>query len=98
MKNFPSADLLLIPSYSAVRYFWHLVFALQGHGKAADFQRAGHGAAKLPLYVLRAHFALLARIGSLCTQRRKMKRRLTPKQFRRLIREFSIGPRQVAAL
>jgi len=27
-----------------------------------------------------------------------MKRRFTPKQFRRLIRRYSISPRQVAAL
>ncbi len=98
VKNFPIADLLLIPAYSAARYFWHFAFAMRGRGKAADFQREGHGAAKLPLYVLRAHLALLGRIASLCGQRRNIKRRLTPKQFRLLIRQFSIGPRQVAAL
>ena len=98
VKNFPIPDLLLLPFYSAARYFWHLLFALQGRGKAAEFQRAGNSAARLPLYVLRAHLALLPRLPALWKQRRKMKRRFTPKQFRRLIRRFSISPRQVAAL
>jgi GT2 family glycosyltransferase len=98
VKNFPMADLLLVPFYSAIRYFWHFVFALQGRGKAADFQRDGNSAAKLPLYVLRAHFAALGHLPGLWKQRRAMKRRFTPKQFQRLVRRFSISPRQVAAL
>jgi len=98
VKNFPMADLLLVPFYSAIRYFWHFVFALQGHGKAADFQRDGNSAAKLPLYVLRAHFAVLGHLPALWKQRRAIKRRFTPKQFQRLVRRYSISPRQVAAL
>jgi len=50
VKNFPISDLLLAPFYSTIRYFWHFVFAMQGRGKAADFQRDGNSAAKLPLY------------------------------------------------
>jgi len=98
VKNFPMPDLLLTPFYSLARYFWHLFFAMQGRGKAAEFQRAGNSAGKLPLYVIRGYLALLARWPALWRERRKMKRRFTPKQFRRLIRRFSIGTRQVAAL
>ncbi len=98
VKNFPMADLVLVPFYSAIRYFWHFVFALQGRGKAADFQRDGNSAAKLPLYVLRAHLAALGHLPALWKQRRAMKRRFTPKQFQRLVRRYSISPRQVAAL
>ncbi len=98
VKNFPIPDLMLVPFYSVARYFWHLVFALQGRGKAAEFQQAGNSAVRLPLYVLRAHLALLLRLPALWMQRRQMKRRFTPKQFRKLIRRFSISPRQVAAL
>jgi hypothetical protein len=77
------------------RYFWHVVYAIQGRGKASEF----HGAAgQLPIIVLRAHLATLARFPTLWKARRKMKRRFTPKQFRRLIHRFSISPRQVAAL
>jgi len=97
-KNFPMADLILMPFYSVMRYFWHLVFAIQGRGKAAEFQREGGGTAKLLSYVIRAHFALLARLPAIWKQRRAMKRRFLPKQFRRLIWRFSISPRQVAAL
>lgn len=98
VKNLPMPDLLLLPFYSAARYFWHLVYSLQGRGKAAEFQRAGNSAARLPLYVLRAHFALLPRLPALLRQRRAMKRRFTTRQFRRLVRRYTIGVRQVAAL
>jgi GT2 family glycosyltransferase len=98
VKNLPLPELLLAPFYSMSRYFWHLVFAIQGRGKAAEFQRSGNSAIQLPLILFRAHVALLGRFPSLWKQRRAMKRRFTPKQFRRLIRRFSIGPRQVAAL
>jgi GT2 family glycosyltransferase len=97
VKNLPMPDMLLAPFYSAARYFWHLVFALQGRGKAADFQRAGNSPARLPLLVLRAYLALLPRLPALWRQRRQMKRRFTSKQFRRLMQRFSIGPREVAA-
>jgi GT2 family glycosyltransferase len=98
VKNLPFSDLLLAPFYSLARYFWHLVFALQGRGKAADFQRAGNSVARLPVIVFRAYLAALIRCPALWKERRKMKRRFTPKQFRRLIRRYSISPRQVAAL
>ncbi len=98
VKNFPIVDLLLLPFYSVIRYFWHFVFAMQGSGKAADFQRAGNSAARLPLYVLRAHLALFGHLPALWKQRRAMKRRFTVRQFQRLIRRYSISPRQVAAL
>ena len=98
VKNLPMPELLLAPFYSAARYFWHVVFAIQGRGKTADFRRSGNSAKHLPLYVLRAHLALFRHFPTLWKQRRKIKRRFTPKQFRRLIRRFSITPRQVAAL
>ena len=98
VKNLPLPQLLLAPFYSAVRYFWHFVFALQGRGKAAEFERSGNSAAQLPLYVLRAYLATIGRLLTLWKARRAIKRRLTPTQFRRLIRRYSISPRQVAAL
>jgi GT2 family glycosyltransferase len=98
VKNLPMPELLLAPLYSAARYFWHVVYAIQGRGKAADFRRAGNRSTQLPLYVLRAYLELFRHFPTLWKQRRKMKRRFTPRQFRRLIRRFSISPRRVAAL
>jgi len=97
-KNFPMPDLILVPLFSLARYFWHLVYAIQGRGKAAEFQRQGRSAAQLLWYVIRAHFALLGRLPVVWKQRRAMKRRLTNKQFRRLINRFALSTRQVAAL
>jgi GT2 family glycosyltransferase len=98
VKNFPFPELMLASSYAAARYFWHCVYALQGRGKAAEFRREGKSAGHLILYVLRARWELLKWLPYLWKQRRAMKRRFTAKQFRRLIRRFSVGPRQVAAL
>ncbi len=98
VKNLPVPELLLAPFYSAVRYFWHVVFAIQGRGKAAEYLRSGNSPRQLPMMVLRAYLELLRHFPALWKQRRSIKRRFTPKQFRRLIRRFSITPRQVAAL
>jgi GT2 family glycosyltransferase len=97
-KNFPLSDLLLVPFYALSRYFWHFVYALKGRGKTAEFQREGGSLARLPWYVLRAHLELLARFPEVSRQRRRVKRRLTSKQFRRIIHRYSIAPRRVAAL
>jgi GT2 family glycosyltransferase len=97
-KNFPLPDLLLVPFYATSRYFWHFIYALGGRGKAAEFQREGGGLLRLAWYVVRGHFELIARFPTIWRQRRGMKRRLSGKQFRRLIRRYSISPRKVAAL
>jgi len=97
-KNFPGASLLLAPVYSSVRYFWHAALATRGHGAAAEFSNEGHAISQLPLLVARAHWEVLRALPRLWKQRRAMKKRLTTKQFRRLLRQYSIGVRQVAAL
>jgi GT2 family glycosyltransferase len=97
-KNFPLADLLLVPFYATSRYFWHFIYALRGRGKAAEFQRSGGSLALLPWYVVRGHLELLVRFPEVWRQRRRIKRRLTTTQFRRLMRRHTISPRQVAAL
>jgi GT2 family glycosyltransferase len=94
VKNLTLLDLFFAPFYSMARYFWHLAYAIQGRGKAAEFQGGG----RLPIIVLRAYFAFFARIPALWRERRRIKRRLTPKQFRGVIHRFTISPRQVAAL
>lgn len=96
-KNFPVADLALVPFYAIARYFWHFVYALGGWGKAAEFGREG-SVLRLPWIVIRAHVELLARWRVVWRERRSIKRRLTARQFRRLMRRYAIGPREVAAL
>jgi GT2 family glycosyltransferase len=97
-KNFPLLDLARVPFYAMSRYFWHFIYALRGRGKAAEFQRHGGGYLSLAWYVVRGHLELVPRFREIWRQRRRMKRRLTAHQFRRLIRRHSISPRQVAAL
>jgi GT2 family glycosyltransferase len=97
-KNFPLDFILMVPFYACARYFWHAVFALQGRGTAASFGRAGNSMLKLPWFVLRAHAELVRHAFRIGRQRRTMKRRLTPRQFRKLLKFYSISPKQVAAL
>lgn len=98
VKNFPGALLLKMPLYACARYFWHVVFTAQGRGAAASFRQEGNSATELPVLVLKAHGAVIRNASRLWKQRRRIKRRLTPRQFERLIGRFSISPRQVAAL
>jgi GT2 family glycosyltransferase len=98
LKNFPPALLLKMPFYACARYFWHVFFGVQGRGAAASFRKEGNSAKALPAFVLKAHGALIANASRLWEQRRGIKRRLTPRQFERLLARFSISPRQVAAL
>ena len=100
VKNYPFALLLLAPFYALARYFWHVWWLWQGKGAAAEFTRAGASAARLPAYVFRAWLAMLGELRPLCRERHRIRKsaRLTPKQYARLLRRFSIGPRQVARL
>jgi GT2 family glycosyltransferase len=102
VKNLPFRMLLVAPFYSLARYFWHALYAIGGRGKAAEFRSGGSALGlpflALPFYVLRAGFALIPHLPRLWRARRRMKRRLNSTQFRRLVRAYSIGPRQVAAL
>ncbi len=98
VKNFPLPDLLAAPWYSLARYFWHLVYAAAGRGKAAEFRREGQASGKLAMCVVRAHLALFANLPTLWRERRRVKRRMTAKQFHRVTRRYSISVRQVASL
>jgi GT2 family glycosyltransferase len=98
LKNLPVEWLPLVPLYASARYFWHAWFALEGRGAAANFRREGNHPAALLLAVVRAHAELLRHMPALWRDRRGMKRRLTSRQFRGLLAQYSISPRQVAAL
>lgn len=100
VKNFPLRELSAAPFVSLARYAWHLAYLMRGRGKAAEHSQAGNPAAKLPWYVLRAHWALIPELPRLLRERRHIQNhgRMQPKQFRRLLGSYSIGARQVAQL
>jgi len=97
VKNFPSAALWLVPWYAGERYLWHLWYALRGQGAAAAYRESNSGFDLLK-YVLRAHLALVKHWPQLWRKRKTIRRRLTSRQFRALLRRYSVSPRQVAAL
>ena len=100
LKSFPARMLCIAPFASLARYFWHLAALWEGHGKGAEFRRAGHSAALLPVMTIRAYLAALARLPGLLAARRRIRasRRITAGEFRKLLRRHSITVRQVASL
>jgi GT2 family glycosyltransferase len=99
VKNFPLPELLAALAAAPLRYCWHLYWMLKGRGKAAEFAAAPGGAWRLPWYVLRAHAACLAALPGLLAARRRIARtrRLSARQFARLLRAYHIPLREVAA-
>jgi len=100
IKNFPPAMLARAPLATLARYFWHVASLMEGRGKAAEFRQAGYSAALLPFLVLRAHASALFHLPGLLRERRRIRRiaRLSAREFRSLLAEYSIGVREVAAL
>ena len=96
VKNFPASMLWKAPFYSVVRYYWHAAYARRGQGAAAAYREAG--GRSLGALVWRAHLDCVRRLPRLWKQRRQIRRRLTPQQFRHLLLEHSITCREVAAL
>lgn len=100
IKNYPLTMLWIAPFATLARYFWHVVAMVRGHGAAAQYRQDGHGALGLAAIVLKAHLALLWRLPRLWRRRREIRRRarLSPAEFRNLVRRYSLSPKEVASL
>jgi GT2 family glycosyltransferase len=100
VKNFPAGALLRAPCASLSRYFWHVVAIVRDRGAAARFREGGNSAWLLGLCVARAHFALLASMGTLLKKRRQIRSKaaITAAEFRSLLGCYSISAKEVAAL
>jgi GT2 family glycosyltransferase len=100
VKNFPAGALAKAKFAALARYLWHACSMFEGRGAAAQFRAEGHSAWKLVLIVLRAHLALAAAWPGLWRKRREIRRtaKISPAEFRRLLRRHSISPKEVAAL
>ena len=98
VKNFPAAQAFASVFFAGLRYFWHLVSVGKGKGKAAEFRNEGGGLLELAAIVVRAHLAAIGALPRLLRERRRIRRRLVPRQFRRMLASYSIAVREVAAL
>ncbi len=100
VKNFPAPDLLEAPWFTLARYWWHLISMRAGYGTAGEFRAGGGSAWKLVCIVVRAHLALAAALGSLWRKRLLIRRaaKVDAASFRRLLKQHSLSPREVAAL
>lgn len=97
VKNFPAASLLLSPLFAVARYFWHVVYLVKGQGKAAELEG---GVTGLPMVTLRAWASAMRELPAVWRERKSILRgaRMTPKQFERLLADYRISERRVAAL
>jgi GT2 family glycosyltransferase len=100
LKNFPVRMLWIVPVSTIVRYAWHVVAMLRGHGKGAEFRATGNSAASLPWLVLRAHWAAIRNLPTLARERRRIfaDRRISTAEFVALAHRHSISLRRVATL
>ncbi len=100
VKNFPMPELLAAPFATAVRYFWHLRDLTSGKGKAREFRDSGNSGLQLAWLALKAHLAIVPALPRLMQQRAEIRRtaRISPGQFRALLKQHSIALKQVAAL
>jgi GT2 family glycosyltransferase len=99
VRNLPAVVLLRLPLATAARYFWHVWFLLRGQGKAGEYTRAAN-ALTLVWIVVRAHLAAAADLPRLLRERRQIRAtaRISPREFRRLLRQHRISLREVASL
>lgn len=99
IRVFPAAMIPASFFWATVRYLWHSVDLAFGHGKAAQFRRTTGSAWKLPWLVLKAHAELILHLPRLLRQRRDIAavRRISPREFRAILRRFSMPVRQVTS-
>lgn len=97
IKNLPMRMLIKMPFVAAVRYVWHLLYLLQGRGKAAEFAEGGAGP-MLAWFVVRAHLAAMTALPSLLRKRREIRSeaRIVSSEFTAILRRHWITARQVA--
>lgn len=99
VRNFPFFLIFASFFWATARYFWHVVDLFFGHGKASEFRRREGSIWRLPWLVLKAHADLLRHLPALLEQRRAIvrRRRIRPRDFRDLLKRFSMPVRQVAS-
>jgi GT2 family glycosyltransferase len=100
VKNFPLSWLFRAPFVTFARYVWHVLFLMQGRGKAAQFSDgAGGGGVQLAWLAIKAHVAALSAMPALLAKRRLIhnRARVDRATFVQTLRRHSIGVKQVAA-
>ncbi len=99
-KNYPVSTFWAMPFYGLWRYGWHLWYLLRGRGTAARFRSGGETMGTLLSILLRSHWSLVTNFGALRRKRRAIQQAalITPRQFRKLMREHAISGREIARL
>ncbi len=97
VKNLPLSWLLASPFLTAYRWMLNFGAAMRGKGAAGSFRRQ-ESLGRLALTVVKALLEGLAGTGRMWRKRRQLRRtrRLSDRQFKRLLRRFKISARDLA--
>jgi GT2 family glycosyltransferase len=96
-KDFPLREILFSPFHTAVRYAMHFRGVVSGRGASGRFARE-FSAWKLFGVLLKAEVAALAGLPRVLRDRRaeRSNRKISPAEFRRLLRRFAMTAEEVA--
>jgi len=94
-KTFPVAMILASPWFTCLRYALNLISMVTGRGSAAGFRRE-RSAATLAAALIRATWAGFAGAPRMWAKRRRLKRRLSAAEMRRLLAAHRISAREIA--
>jgi GT2 family glycosyltransferase len=99
VRCLPASWLWMSPAWTAARYFWHGALMLGGKGKAAEYRESGGSAWRLAALVVKAHADAVRRMPQLLRERGEIRRtrRVSSREFVKLLRRHAITARQVAA-
>ncbi len=97
LKNFPLREILLSPFYTAYRYAMHYQGIVSGKGASGRFAQKLSGWTLFGV-TLKAEIAALAGFPRVLRQKRgsRAARKVSPAEFRRVIRRFSMSAKEVA--
>lgn len=97
MKSFPPLLLLLNPVFTGVRWIWNIVAFLSGSGPAGNYRKF-EPSRGLVGAILRAYVAALAGAPRMLRKRIVIRRsrRLSDREFMRLLWRFRISARELA--
>jgi GT2 family glycosyltransferase len=94
IKNFPISWILWSSVATMIRYGYNLVSLLFGKGSASGFQ-SEHGSGSLVWTLIKANFDGIRGIPKAWRKRRAIKRRITSKEMKAILRTYKISAREI---
>lgn len=99
IKNLPAGQLLMLPVYTFWRYAVQVYGIIAGKGAGGRFVE-GFSAPSLALVLIKAYFGAMAGLPKMLARRSRIQkiRKLTPSEFKRLTKKFSISAAELVLM